>query len=107
MQHFSPLARGLAFEIAQGLAVIVAMTSNFFLNNYLTYRDRRLQGWRILSGLLSFAAICSLGAVANVGVASFVFSDGGGVLIAGAAGAIVGSVWNFAASSFLTWKKKT
>jgi dolichol-phosphate mannosyltransferase len=46
-------------------ATIVAMASNFFLNNILTYRDRRLTGWRALRGLLSFMAICGLGAFVN------------------------------------------
>ena len=33
-----------AFRGAQIIATLVAMTSNFLLNNELTYRDRRLKG---------------------------------------------------------------
>jgi len=34
---------------------------------------RRLRGWRLLSGLLSFYVVCSVGAVGNVGIAAYVF----------------------------------
>jgi dolichol-phosphate mannosyltransferase len=44
----------LAFGVAQSLATLIAMTSNFFLNNVLTYRDQRLRGWRLVRGLASF-----------------------------------------------------
>ena len=50
------------------------MTSNFFLNNLFTYRDRRLRGLALLRGLFTFYAICALGAVANVGIAGYLFS---------------------------------
>ncbi len=96
----------LDFAVAQAVATLVAMTSNFFLNNFLTYADRRLKGWRVLWGLGSFYAICSVGAVANVGVASFLYrSEDAFWGLAGLAGALVGAVWNFAVSSIVTWRK--
>lgn len=95
----------LPFQAAQGWAVLLAMTSNFFLNNSLTYRDQRLKGPKLYWGLLSFYGVCSMGAVANLGVSSFVFGHGNPWWLAGAAGAMIGAVWNFAASSSLTWRK--
>jgi dolichol-phosphate mannosyltransferase len=97
---------GLDFAAAQAIATVLAMTSNFVLNNLLTYRDRRLTGLRFLWGLLSFYAVCSVGAVANVGVANFIFRQEYTWWIAGGAGILVGVVWNFAASSIFTWRKK-
>ena len=94
------------FTLAQTGAVVAAMTWNFFLNNVITYRDRRLRGWRLLGGLLSFYLVCALGAVANVGVARLVFAEEPNWWLAALAGAVVGSVWNFAASSFLTWRQR-
>lgn len=94
-----------AFTLAQTGAVIVAMTWNFFLNNVITYRDRRLRGWRLLKGLLSFYLVCALGAVANVGVARMVFADQPIWWLAAIAGAVVGAAWNYAASTFLTWRR--
>jgi dolichol-phosphate mannosyltransferase len=108
--HMSVLAgalyAGLAFSIAQTLAVIVAMTSNFMLNNWITYRDRRLSGWAWLRGLLSFYAICSIGAVANVGIASFIFAGDHVWWVAGLTGALVGAVWNYALSALFTWRRR-
>ncbi len=96
----------LSFPIAQSIATIFAMTSNFLFNNLLTYRDKRLRGTKkIIMGLLSFYAICSIGAAANVGIASAVFSQNYSWWLAGLAGSAVGVVWNYAVSSVLTWKK--
>lgn len=108
------LAAGFGFIAAQAIATLVAMTSNFFLNNFFTYRDRRLKGWRLWRGLFSFYVICALGAVANVGFAAFVFVGDARWLagvkgipwLASLAGVIVGSVWNYAVSSVFTWKRK-
>jgi len=101
-------AAGLSFQLSQTAATFVAMTTNFWLNNRLTYRDRRLTGLAALRGLLTFYLVCSFGVIANVGVATLVYQeDAGRILIglAGAAGAVMGAVWNYAASSVLTWRK--
>jgi dolichol-phosphate mannosyltransferase len=95
----------LEFEISQAVATLVAMTHNFWLNNLITYRDMRLRGLAFVRGLLSFYVICSLGAVANVGVASFLFRLDTTWWFAGVVGALVGAVWNYAVSSVYTWRK--
>jgi dolichol-phosphate mannosyltransferase len=99
-------ALGLVFSGAQATAVIGAMTFNFALNNRFTYRDRQLKGFAWVTGLLSFYLVCSLGAVANVGIGSLVYEQFHGWWIAGIAGAIVGSVWNYVASGWLTWTRR-
>ena len=97
---------GAVFAIAQATAVMGAITFNFALNNRFTYRDRQLKGARWFKGLISFYLVCSLGAVANVGIGSLVYERVHGWAIAGVAGAIVGSVWNYVASGWLTWTKR-
>lgn len=97
---------GTSFAVGQAVAVLSAMTFNFVLNNRFTYRDRRLKGWRFLTGLLSFSAVCSLGAVANIGVGSVLFAQRESWWVAGAAGAVVGSVWNYVMGSLITWRRK-
>jgi len=97
---------GVAFRVAQTLATVLAMTFNFYLNNQFTYRDQRLHGFDLLRGLGVFYLICGLGAVANVGVASHVFASDRSWWMAGVAGAIVGSVWNFSMSSVFTWRRQ-
>jgi dolichol-phosphate mannosyltransferase len=103
---FALNALGLAFSWSQACAVIGAMTFNFALNNRFTYRDRQLKGLAWVGGLLSFYLVCSLGAVANVGIGSLVYEQFHGWWIAGIAGAVVGSVWNYVASSWFTWARR-
>jgi dolichol-phosphate mannosyltransferase len=97
---------GASFAASQTAAVLGAMTFNFALNNKFTYRDRQLKGLAWIGGLFSFYLVCSLGAVGNVGIGSLVYEKFHGWWIAGIAGAIVGSVWNYVASSWLTWTKR-
>ena len=94
-----------SFQTAQIGATLIAMTSNFFLNNWLTFRDKRLAGLGLLWGLLSFYAVCSLGLVANVGVATWIYAHDAIWWLAGTAGAIMGAVYNYAAASTITWRK--
>jgi dolichol-phosphate mannosyltransferase len=94
------------FASAQTLAVFLAMTWNFFLNNLITYRDQRLRGAALVRGLASFYAICSVGAIANIGVAEIAFQRQATWWLAGLAGALIGVVWNFAVSNFLTWRRR-
>jgi dolichol-phosphate mannosyltransferase len=91
------------FVSAQIVATIMAMFANFILNNALTYRDRRLSGIAILGGLLSFMAACSVGAVANVAVAAWMFDRGISWVLAATGGVIIGAVWNYAITSVFTW----
>ena len=109
--HLATLFVGLtAFELpfpeAQGLGAFVAMTSNFILNNFLTYRDQRLKGFGILRGLLAFYLVCSVGLFANVGVAFSVYDQEPIWWLAGAAGALMGVVWNYAMSGLFVWRKR-
>jgi dolichol-phosphate mannosyltransferase len=107
--HLSILGSLVAFDVAfawaQGFAVFSAMTFNFALNNIFTYRDRRLRGTRFVTGLLSFYAVCLIGAAANIGIGTWMHDLHRAWWVAGVAGAVVGAVWNYAASSFVTWRK--
>jgi len=96
---------GSRFVTAQSTAVAVAMLGNFMLNNALTYRDQRLAGWPWLAGLLKFMAACSVGAAANVGVASYLHGSQGDWLLPSLAGILVGTVWNYGATAYLVWVK--
>ncbi len=113
MGVLAALQSQLGFLTAQASATVVAMTFNFFVNNMLTYRDRRLRGaWGVLRGLLAFYAVCSIGAIANVGIADFLFQPenhtvvSGNWFLSGLAGILVGAVWNYGASAVFTWRQK-
>lgn len=99
------LGTGSAFVAAQTAAVMTAIAFNFFLNNSFTYADRKLKGWRLIGGLASFYAISALGAVANIGIGTWMAGQDERWWVAGVAGVVVGAIWNFAMSSALTWRK--
>jgi dolichol-phosphate mannosyltransferase len=99
------LTAGVGFVAAQAAAVLTAMTSNFTLNNLVTYRDQRLTGWRWLRGLLSFYAVCAVGAVANVSLATLIYHETRVWWLAGGIGAALGAAWNYLASRSLTWRQ--
>jgi dolichol-phosphate mannosyltransferase len=94
----------IQFEYAQAIAALAAMTSNFYLNNLLTYRDRRLRGWAVLRGLLSFYLACSVGAIGNVGLASYLFRIEFEWVLAALAGILISAVWNYAVTQVYTWR---
>lgn len=96
----------MPFAEAQTIAAVGAMTSNFLLNNFLTYRDQRLKGAALLRGLLLFYLVCSVGLVANVGVAFSAYGQNASWWLAGAAGALMGVVWNYAMSGLFVWRKR-
>ncbi len=95
---------GLSFASAQTIGTIVAMMANFQLNNQLTYRAQRLRGPKFIRGLILFMLVCGLGAIANIGIANALYAENAGGLPAGAAGAAVGVVWNYAVSATLVWR---
>jgi dolichol-phosphate mannosyltransferase len=98
-------AIGVSFIVGQTLATLMAMTSNFFLNNVFTYRDMRLHGWGLIRGWFSFILACSLGALANVGIATYLFELQTFWMSSAVAGVLVGAVWNYVATAFFTWRK--
>ena len=97
---------GFGFETAQATATVVAMIFNFQVNNEITYRDQRLRGPRLWRGLLLFMLVCSVGAVANVGIAKALYDSHTAWSIAGAIGAVIGVVWNYAVSATLVWRTR-
>ncbi|WP_132909778.1 glycosyltransferase family 2 protein [Sphingomonas sp. BK235] len=98
--------QGRSFAIAQGAATLVATTSNFLLNNLLTYRDQRLTGRRLWWGWLSFNLVCGIGFLANVGIAHYLYQRQNYLVVSALAGIAVTTVWNYAMSSIFTWRKR-
>lgn len=103
---FSLVSRLLAFtfEQAQSMAVVGAASTNFLINNSLTFRVQQLRGLRLLLGLIRFLLVTSLGMVANVGVSSAIYHGvSSKALLAMFAGIAVDFVWKYAASSRFVW----
>jgi len=90
--HLGLLRMLLAFGAAQTLATVGAITWNFVLNNLFTYRDQRLSGWSFVTGLFRFQVICAVGAISNVGIATWIYDYDSVWWIAGLGGALIGTV---------------
>jgi dolichol-phosphate mannosyltransferase len=102
--YFCLLVFGAGFAWGQAAATFGAMSFNFWLNNWLTYRDQRLESpGALLRGWISFIAACSVGAFANVAVATTLHDMGAPTLAAALVGIAIGSVWNYALSSRFVW----
>jgi dolichol-phosphate mannosyltransferase len=91
------------FSVAQTAAALAAMTSNYLINNAVTYRDRRKRGVGLLVGYLKFVVLCSVPLAANVAVATMVFERGPSWWVAGVAGAVVAAVWNYITTARAVW----
>jgi dolichol-phosphate mannosyltransferase len=93
-----------SFEHAQILAVVCAASTNFLINNVLTFRSQQLKGKALLVGLVRFLIVTSLGMIANVGVSSaFYHNVSNQPLLALLSGIAVDFVWKYAASSRFVW----
>ena len=102
--YFVSLDQRDTFLVSQSVATLVAMTTNFFLNNEVTFRRKRLRGRAILSGLLSFYVACSLGAVINLAISQLLYSAGAFYMVAGISGALLAAVWNYLTTSKSVWR---
>jgi dolichol-phosphate mannosyltransferase len=96
----------LPFAVAQSVATFVALLSNFLLNNATTYRDRRLRGFSLVTGFIGFCAIGTVGAISNVGLATWLYSEHSVWWVAGAAGSVMGALWNYLMSSQFVWRTR-
>ena len=99
------LLSGAPFGHAQVAATLLAMTSNFFLNNAITYRDLRLKGAAAIRGLVIFYVICGAGALSNVGVATWLYANEPVWWLAGLVGSFIGAAWNYLMSSQILWRR--
>jgi dolichol-phosphate mannosyltransferase len=98
----------IGFTAAQALATLVAMTSNFFVNNLITYHDMKLKGAAAMfRGLVAFWALCTFGAIANVGVAAWIFDIAPIWWLAGLGGTAISAVWNYSVSSLFVWSRSS
>ena len=96
----------LDFSSALPFGVIIAATSNFIINNQVTFRSDRLKNSALLIGLLKFLIVASLPVIANVGITTafykYINED---TFIAQIAGIAIVYAWNYLATSSFVWKK--
>ncbi len=92
------------FLTAQSIATMIAMTTNYIFNNIFTYKDKQLRGFKFLQGLFSFYLACSIGFLINITLSKFLFDLDISWWLAGLLGAMVGSIWNYGMTKYITWR---
>lgn len=100
------LDRSFQLDRAQQIAGCVVILLNFFLNDTFTFRRSRLHNGARWLGLLVFSAACAVGLAANVRFSTFLHGAGVATWLAGLAGILVSSVWNYWVSSVFVWRVK-
>ena len=96
---------GLSFAKGQAITTMIVMILNYVLNNSVTYRDRRLRGWKFWGGLLTFCLACGLGVVANVAISNEAFHRGVPWVLAALTGLLFSAIWNYGVTSVTTWRQ--
>ena len=96
---------GLGFATGQAVTTVIVMILNYVLNNSVTYRDRRLRGWKFWGGLLTFCMACALGVVANVALSNEAFHRGVPWVLAAFSGLLLSAIWNYGVTSVTTWRQ--
>ena len=95
----------LTFFQVLPFAGVSAASSNFFINNLLTFRNARLRGFELIFGLIKFLLVSSIPLLANVGLASSFYQYvSPNKFLSQMAGIIIVFIWNYAASSKFVWK---
>ena len=93
-----------AFRQVLPVGIIVAASSNFIINNLLTFRKNRLVGKSFFFGLFKFLLVSSLPIIANIGVTNLFYSQlSVNTFISQIGGILVVFIWNYAASSKVVW----
>lgn len=103
------VAGGLTFAGAQLFATLLALAFNYTVNNFVTYNDRKLKGAEFYRGFVIFALLCSVGVVANVGIAALLHSNYTTMAyeVPAVAGALITMVWNYAATKLFVWGRRS
>jgi dolichol-phosphate mannosyltransferase len=96
---------GAAFSLGQVVATLSAMMFNFFLNNLVTFRDRRLKGIALIRGMGIFCAACSMGVLINLSFAQRLLYAGLPWYLAGLSGVAISSFWNYGVNTIVTWRR--
>ena len=96
---------GLSFAKGQAITTVIVMILNYVLNNSVTYRDRRLRGWKFWGGLLTFCLACALGVVVNVAISNEAFHRGVPWVLAAFTGLLFSAIWNYGVMSVTTWRQ--
>lgn len=96
---------GHSFIPSNIFATMIAMSSNYFLNNYLTFHNIHRLFYERVMGLLKYFFANTLSIIANVGVASQFYISDYSAISSALSGIAAGLILNYFLSANLVFKK--
>jgi dolichol-phosphate mannosyltransferase len=100
----SLLALEFTFTSANIISTLVAMTSNYLLNNFLTFHNIHNTYQKKFLGLFKYSLANSLSIFANIGIATQLFGNNFSVLSSALAGIFAGLILNYFLSRNIVFK---
>lgn len=106
-RFFSGSLSGSSLDsLALAMAILIAMVSNFALNNAWTFRHNKLSRSALGIGLLRFIAVSSVGAVLNHACSMAIHRGTGIELVwTSLVGIAAATLWNYALNRLLIWRE--
>jgi dolichol-phosphate mannosyltransferase len=97
---------GLAYYISSLIGIEASIISNFLLNDFVTFADRRSgKTGSFILRFLKFNLTCGTGAAIQYGILLLLTSVAGlNYLLSNFIGIVVAFLWNYMLSTFWTWK---
>jgi len=105
LTSLSLLLMSLGFVAANAVSTVLAMTSNYFLNNYLTFHNLHKTFRERFQGLIKYSFTNSFSILANIGVASQFYANNFSEISSALIGILAGLVLNYFLSLNLVFKK--
>jgi len=97
----------ISMNFSLALGIEAAIFSNYFLNNFWTFKDYRHRGIHLFRGIFSFHMISLAGIIINYS-SSFllIYQLNLNIYLASIIGALLSTLWNFRINFQITWKKE-
>ncbi len=95
------------FKEALPIAVIISATSNYLINNYLTFKSNKLKGIRLIKGLIKFLIMATFTILLNILLANYFYNFIiNNEILAQIASILIVFILNYVGSSKFVWKSK-
>lgn len=94
----------LEFNLALIIAIEVAIIFNYFFNNILTFKDKRIKGIQIILGLFSYNLITLFGGFINFCISNYLIFNGLHWIFSSLIGATAGVLWNYILTKSIIWR---
>ncbi len=96
------VSSGMLHLLAEVFAIEASILTNFALNNFWTFSDRKSGSF--LSRFVKYHGSVIVGAVVNYVAFVLLFAAGLGLIVANTIGILLGFVWNYLLSEIFVWR---